>query len=447
MPPQLELTTLPESPTVLSAPAMQANVQWNSVMKIAFRFAFSYFGLYCFPFPIGVLPYTEKPAEWYELLWHKLVPWVAQHVLHLAQPITIFSNGSGDTTYDYVKVLCFVVLSAIATAAWSLLDRKRKSYTRLHEWLRFYIRLSLGTVLLTYGGYKVIPSQFPPLFQWRYLETYGDTSPMGILWTFMGASKAYTIFAGSVEMLGGILLFVPRLVTLGALIGVAAMTNVFILNMSYDVPVKLYSLHLLMLAVFLLLPELRRLGSFFIFNRATDPKPAELRFHRAGVNTSLLIGQIALVLFFSGYTLHTSHQQLKSFTSGDFAAKPPLYGAWGVDEFSLDGQVRPPLLTDEFRWQKIIFDFNTGLTIQGMDGKLLRFGAKMDTGKKTIELTKRSDPAWKALLTYQLPTQQTMVADGSAGAQKIHLTLHHLDGKYLLQDRGFHWINEFPFNR
>src|SRR5262245_50737776 len=95
-------------------------VEWNSGLKIAFRFAFCYFVLYCFPFPVGAVPYTQKLGVWYELLWHKVIPWVAQHGLKLAQPITIFSNGSGDTTYDYVKVLCFLVLATVATILWSV---------------------------------------------------------------------------------------------------------------------------------------------------------------------------------------------------------------------------------------------------------------------------------------------------------------------------------------
>src|SRR6476660_8433454 len=107
----------------ISTPAVEPPARWNAALRFGFRFAFSYFVLYCFPFPLGALPYTGKTAEWYELGWHKVVPWVAQHWLRLAQPITVFSNGSGDTTYDYVKVLCFLVLAAVATIVWSVLDR------------------------------------------------------------------------------------------------------------------------------------------------------------------------------------------------------------------------------------------------------------------------------------------------------------------------------------
>ena len=105
----------PEFQAGISTPALEPAACWNAALRFGFRFAFSYFVLYCFPFPVGALPYTQKLSEWYELGWHKVVPWVAQHWLHLAQPITIFSNGSGDTTYDYVKVLCFLVLAAVAT--------------------------------------------------------------------------------------------------------------------------------------------------------------------------------------------------------------------------------------------------------------------------------------------------------------------------------------------
>ena len=48
----------------------------------------------------------------------------------------------------------------------------------------------------------------------------------------MAASKPYTIFSGSLEVLGGILLLVPRLADLGALICAAVLSNVFALNVA-----------------------------------------------------------------------------------------------------------------------------------------------------------------------------------------------------------------------
>src|SRR5947208_7719470 len=92
-------------------------VPWPLHMRIAFRFVCSYIFLYTFPFPLGYIPHTGYPGEKYTELWRRVAPWVGKHVLHLSYPITVFSNGSGDTTYDYVVSLCFLVLAMGATTA------------------------------------------------------------------------------------------------------------------------------------------------------------------------------------------------------------------------------------------------------------------------------------------------------------------------------------------
>jgi hypothetical protein len=61
----------------------------------------------------------------------------------------------------------------------------------------------------------------------------------------MGSAPAYEIFTGCAEVAGGLLLIVPRTATLGALISLADMIQVFTLNMTYDVPVKLFAFHLI----------------------------------------------------------------------------------------------------------------------------------------------------------------------------------------------------------
>ena len=443
---QVEVARDPDFQAGISTPQVEPPARWNAALRFGFRFTFCYFILFFFPFPLGSIPYIEKVADWIELLWHKVVPWTAQHILRLSQPITIFTNGSGDTTYDYVKIFCFLIFALAAAILWSALDRRRENYQTLHRWLRLYIRVSLGAVLLGYGGFKVIPSQFPPVWQWRYLETYGNSSPMGLLWTFMSASRSYTIFAGAVEMLAGILLFVPRLAVLGALISIGAMTNVFILNMSYDVPVKVYSFHLLLLSIFLVLPSLQRLARFFVLNRATEPAPPEMVFRRPWINRGLLAAQLLLGLFFGGLALYQSHQQLKNFTV-TLRIGPQLYGVWAVDEFISDGKPRPSLVTDETLWQKVVFENRNLFTVQQMNGEMVRMGATMDFNKKSLDLTSRTDPKWKASLAYELPSPGAMNIDGQLGPEKVHIKLHRTDPKYLLTTRGFHWITEFPLNR
>ena len=60
----------------------------------------------------------------------------------------------------------------------------------------------------------------------------------------------------------------------GVLIAAGALTNVFVLNLTYDVGLKVVSFHLVLLAVVLLLPDLRRLADLFVRQRAVAPPAA-----------------------------------------------------------------------------------------------------------------------------------------------------------------------------
>ena len=237
---------------------------WTPAQRVLFRFTFAYLVLYIFPFPVD-----GDPNGMYANLWHKLVPWVGKQVFHVE--ITVRPNGSGDTTYNYVQVFCFAVMAAVAAAAWTLLDRKRTAYPRLDRWLRVYVRFDLAATMITYGSVKVIKSQFPDPHLDRLLQPFGDASPMGLLWTFMGASESYNIFTGAGEILGGLLLTTRRTTLLGSLVCFGLMSHVAMLNFSYDVPVKLFSMHLLAMALFLMAPDLKRLARMFVLNRPVDP--------------------------------------------------------------------------------------------------------------------------------------------------------------------------------
>src|SRR5581483_2346081 len=251
--------------------------QWSIAKRVGFRFTFAYIVSFCFTFTPYCLQFAAPVFAKYDLFLHRVAIWYAKHIIHLSHDITVFSNGSGDTTYDWVLLLVYLNLAVIATIVWSILDGGRPNYIKLHMWFRTYMRLFLGGVLVLYGAVKAFPLQMPYPSYTRLLEPYGESSPMGILWTFIGASPAYSCFTGIVESTAGILLLFPRLTTVGSLLGTAAMGQVFVLNMCYDVPVKILSFHLLLLSVILLLPELRRLSDVMIFNRKVEPvKPVPL---------------------------------------------------------------------------------------------------------------------------------------------------------------------------
>ncbi len=284
-------------------------MQWPLLKKIAFRWLFVYLLLFC----------LGPTANW---LWRRFVPWVGDF---LGVDAVYRINGSGDTTFHYVLVLSYLVLALAATFVWSLVDHKRPHYHGLYLGLRVLVRLVLGLMLITYGAAKVFPMQFPPLSLYRLVQTFGDASPMGLLWTFMGASMTYTIFCGMTELLGGVLLFFRRTTTLGALVSIAVMTQVAVLNFSYDVPVKLISCHLLAMSVFLAAADARRLANLFVLNRTAGPAPMGTvlqspRLRRAGfVLKVLLLAVVAVASLYPSYL--RSQARL---------VKGPLTGIWDV---------------------------------------------------------------------------------------------------------------------
>jgi hypothetical protein len=418
---------------------------WSPAKRIAFRFLFSYFFLYIFPFPLEYVPFLEKALGFYQTFLDSVVTWVGRTVFHVT--ITVQPNGSGDTTWNYVQLFIFVVLALAATVVWSILDRRRTQYARLYEWLRVYVRLSLAVAMLSYGAFKIIKSQFPAPTLDRLMQPYGDSSPMGLLWTFMGASTAYTFFGGLCEAIGGALLAFRRTTLLGALVSAGVMVNVVMLNFSYDVPVKLYSSHLLLIALFLAAPDLRRLLDFFVLHRTVEPVADRPLFQGKWAHRGALALRTVFFLYAFGFALNLSYQGVKEYEKL-VGGKTPLYGLWTVEEMTTDGQVRPPLITDAKRWRRMIFEVPGRTAIQLMDDSRQGFTLKLDAAKRAMSLTRRGETKPSATLTYQQPAPDVLVMDGVFDGKKVRAKLRKTDvKKYLLVDRGFHWINEYPFNR
>jgi len=414
-----------------------------------FRWCFLYFGLFGLTTEIfgGLFPIPKLEIPDVAALWpvRQMVFWAAAHIFHAAQPLVYTDSGSGDKTFDWVLAFCLLVFAALATGVWSVLDHRRENYVTLYKWFRLFIRFALASEMFLYGISKAVPLQMPFPYLWKLLEPYGNFSPMGVLWSSIGASPAYEIFAGCAEVLGGVLLVVPRTTMLGALICLADTIQVFMLNMTYDVPVKLFSFHLLLMALFLLAPGLSGLVNFFFLNRPSHPfgEPPLFRARRAD--------RIALaiqVLFGIGLIgLNAYNARIGWYMYGGGRVKSPLYGIWNVDRMSIDGQLRSPLLTDYDCWRRAIFDFPSLVVLQRMNDSFASYRGSINADARTIALTKPADKNWKAKFTFQRVAPNQLTLDGDMDAHRIHMELQLVDrNKFLLVNRGFHWIQEYPFN-
>jgi hypothetical protein len=425
--------------------------KWSLALRVAFRFCCIYFALFAFYDQIFISLFTaafdvdiQNPSTFWPA--RQTVIWTAIHLFHGPSTLTYQDNGSGDKTFDWVLTFCLLVFSVLVTAAWSVLDRKRPNYITLHKWFRVFVRFALAGQMLLYGFVKAVPLQMPYPFLTRLLEPFGSFSPMGVLWSSIGASPAYETFTGCAEILGGLLLLAPRTTLLGALICAADLTQIFMLNMTYDVPVKLLSFHLLLLAVVLLAPDLPRMFMFFFSNRATEPAPPMDLFQTPRARRIALAAEVVFGLWLIGTNIYGAWQGWHLYGGGQEKSK--LYGIWDVETLSLDSQLRAPLLTDKDRWRRAIFERPKNMTFQRIDGSFAGYGASLDVKRNSLTLTKGSDKNWKANFIFQRAAPDRLTLDGDMDKHKVHMELRLFDrNKFLLVNRGFHWVNEFPFNR
>ena len=427
---------------------------WTSSQRILFRFFVAWFLLYVFLNPNGILPGVDDVFNFYIAPFHRLIPWIGRHILHLAKPITVFTNGSGDTTYDYVTLL-FLSFTAILTCViWTLLDRRRTSYTILFYWLTTILRYYLGITLLTYGFTKVFKMQFPAPSPDTLLEPFGNSSPMGLAWTFMGYSNGYNLFTGFAEIISGGLLFFRRTTALGAFLAFIVSLNIMAMNYAFDIPVKLLSTTMVLISLFLLNENIRRLFNLF-FRKGTArlsivPRPP-MRNKPLRITLVAIKSLLVVYAFFGSAWL--SLEARKEY--GDNAPHSQLYGIYNTRSFFYNKDTLPPIQTDTVRWKQLVIEGSPTYAyavIKMMNDSAHGYYAKTDTIQHIVTISDYYDSTRKWRLHYNYPFTDSLVLWGTRfrGQRKdsIRIAMARFPiSNFRLNSRGFNWISEYPYNR
>ena len=427
-------------------------MRWSPATRVAFRFCVVYFGLTIL-FTQLFTSVFQLPSPAFVTGVQDLFAFVGEHVFRVG-PIPLEFSGSGDRLIDWVQAGTLLLIALLSTVVWSLVS-PRHSHPRANKWFRLLVRFALGATMVRYGFGKVIPVQMPTVFLSRLVEPFGDFSPTGVLWTSIGASPAYESFIGSVELVGGVLLFFPRTTLLGALVVLAAAGEVFVLNMTYDVPAKRLSFHLVLMTLFLLAPYGGNLFDLLLRHRPLTPVEEPPIGHTPRRRRAALVAQAAygvlLVLIAFSAAMYLWSQ------SGGGAPRSPLFGIWNVEKMTIDGELRPPLMTDGSRWQRVIMQTPTEVVFQRMNDTFDRYSAEFDKDGTTLKVTS-VDRKTSSTLTYRRSLDRRnlgeggpadrLVLDGTLDGRVVHLELKQMDlNTFLLSSRGFHWIQEVPFNR
>ncbi|RYU96402.1 hypothetical protein [Emticicia agri] len=240
-----------------------------------------------------------------------------------------YNSGCGDFPQHYQAVGYGAMIGAAVGLLFNVLYGKIPNAYRVQPMLVFLLRMYLAWIIMSYGLAKVFASQFPQLManmDARLIEL----SPMRVAWAFFGYSKGYQVFLGWGEVIPAFLLLFRRTTLLGALLMVVVLLNVWLINIFFDVCVKLNSFTYLSVAFYILLQYSNRLWKFFFTNQEVPapyyPDLADKQSFRY-----LGYGIKALLMFFILYQPVVSIWD-SLFTTETTTPKNKLYGAWRVEK-------------------------------------------------------------------------------------------------------------------
>jgi hypothetical protein len=426
---------------------------WAWWQRVGFRFFAIYFIL------------QIEPWDWFRLIpgvsllfrpYDAAMDWAVRagnaHLFHIRDTL-VPVNGSGDTSYAYARLCLQLSLAALGCIIWTLLDRKRAHYERPLYWLRLGVRYYIIAAALSYGIIKLFVLQMPFPTTSQLATPLGDFLPMRFSWMFIGYSTPYEIFSGAMETVAGLLLLYRRTITVGLLAATGAFLNVVMINLAYDVPVKLYASHLLFSCLFLLALDSKRLIGFLFLNRpapattAYDPTYARPWQRWASVAVKIFI--LYQILWGPLHSSWTRSQALEHPPApGPFAA-----GVYDVRSYVVNHDTIPLTSADSIRWRDVIIDSNTSGSIGSRDPVFWQryrrgyFRYKPDTAAHTAAVWKTStipgDSTFLFTMRYEVPDSTSLRFIAPIRGDTVRVDLVRVPRHFQLTERQFHWLSEY----
>ena len=464
---------------------------WLPGLPMLFRVLVVYVVLYTAPFPLSHVSYSSdwwgwlgpldprgtvwfhSPSPWIQEQWRALSLWIWEVVLEREDELFLGPTGSGDTTHQFLLIAARAVLAVPIAWFWGHLASWPRSHARAARGAAAFTSWYVGATMLSYGLAKIIPMQMSPPSLMKLSAPFGDSSPMGLVWSFMGASTPYQMISGWAEAVGGVLLFVRPTRRVGAVLLLAVLGNVVLLNYCYDVPVKLYSSHLWLMTLGVLALDTRRLGLAFFTRRAVpaDDPPPTLGARLRGAAVAAVVLGWAWIAY--GSQIEQRQESYREWGGGRRQAE--IAGVLQVQRQVLDGEPVAPSKDEPERWDEVVIDrvfpaFGRpgSLFVRKLNGSALRLPVHTDEeadrfvlleGEAASAAPAEGAPAPEGeALTWTLHEPDT---DGDGVPEARNLTLRgtfrgraiEVSGQlkrredYELVGRGFHWINERPRNR
>lgn len=321
-----------------------------------------------------------------------------------------------------------VSLGLIQIKKWGLYRQKVLAF--IYCLLCYYLALQL----LKYGVDKIFKNQF-------YIpEPNTLFTPMGkipkdlLYWSSMGTSHFYNVFLGSLETLAAICILIKRTRLFGLWLSLFIMINVVAVNFGFDISVKLFSLLLFYLAIYLLAPYIKNLYQFFFTNRAVTGKP--------GSGTIVLIQNrflsASLKWLATGFIfLEALYPFIRSGSlNGDKATRPFMHGAYGVTQYIVGADTLEPA---RFPVKRFFIHKDSYMIFQDNEDEMTDYKLSYNIDKQEYVLTDYQLRRTTLQLKYN-PVDSVLILQYSNAGKTCQLAGKAIDWRKMPALRkGFHW--------
>ncbi|MDR2234595.1 MAG: hypothetical protein LBE92_00585 [Chryseobacterium sp.] len=273
-----------------------------------------FFLLFMLFFPLDFLGNFQREISVF--LFGGLTEWISGTVFGIR-------NARIDFSSDSISMVIFIGILLIISAFITVIvpntyHKKVISFSK--EAAVFY----LVVILMEYGFNKLFKAQFYLPEPNILFSRFGNLDRDILFWSTMGTSRSYSWFSGGTELLAAVLILFSRTRIPGLLMSVGIFINILAINIGFDISVKLFSLLLLLMAVFALKDVWLPLFRFLIVKEKTKltedhAEHTALQPILVFLKTAFLGSALVLILF-------------PYFNSGIFnddkAERPPIHGAF-----------------------------------------------------------------------------------------------------------------------
>lgn len=428
-------------------------MNWNLIQKIVFRFFFIYIILYTAPWTwLDNFSFIKAVTQYY----HQLIDWLMN-----AANSSIFKTykqlvpplyGSGDTSWAWIQLWVFGLVSMVGSVIWTAIAIKKEVTKKQFYFLITVLRYFLAIHSFGYGIVKLFALQmsFPNLSQ--LATPLGDFLPMRLSWIFIGYSEPYQMFSGAMEVVAGSLLFFRRTTTAGVLLACGVFVQVMMLNYCYDIPVKIFSTHLVAMSLFLIAMDSNRILAFFVLNKTAAAtvlyEPIfNRKWHRISrIGLKLLFIVVIIILPFI-----ESKKEYDRWNEADTKVTTPIrIGHYDVIKFAINKDTIAQNVTDTIRWENMIFDFNGQGSLISTDTIFRKrygrayFSYTMDSVKQELLFKKfHNDSLPQFALHYTFLDSITLLLKGKIRNDSVFIHLRKNSKQYKLAEKQFHWVTEY----